>query len=538
LRATNEVYKIILKACSFNISDRYKSIIQISKELENIIVNKKYGEFDLEKEMNKKTQKSDDINNFINKNFKKNSKSKKNNSTFNFKKKKSANSFKSSEDEATILMMDDSKKKDENVIHFGDVVKDVSYQTVVSSTSNLKNYLSKKPFYKSKKIIIPLITISMVIVFLFLYKVEVYDNSVGIVKQDQNIILKSDVTGIIESVDYSESKIVQNEQVLLTVAVKNSQLDKLEKDLEKENSNIKIYNKELKSIEEGENLFDKEKKDEIEYYENYNSFLVNLRKKLNGSIKSNENPKQALNRLNTDLSNANLFLNSITSNQNLIEDTNSKYYKIFEDYINDSKKLSKDEVKEFKKTETKDISDDIENKVDNIVKFKESLKEHNDYYTEIVNERMEKSTENIESINEKLGNKDDFESEIHDVKSISEGDVIALKDLKKGDNINIGDTILEIIPNKLIMESELEIKDSSNLKSGKNFKFEIIDTDKKKSVESKIVDVPKSDKDKIKVELQVDKSKLGIENSLEEDLEFKIKYLKGKQSLLFNFFSK
>jgi serine/threonine protein kinase len=530
LRATKEVADIIIKACSYNAESRYKTINDMYIELEKVLTNKTYGENDLKTDLEKLSEKSKLLNENLNniKNFKEGKvKKKQTQKNSSFKNSiPTSNSIDYSNSEITLLM--DDSKSENSLSYLGNVIKESSFKKFSKSKDNFKSYFQEKSTFKRKILLIPIAVFIFSIIFLILYKVDNYENTTGTLLYENNII-KSEVSGTIDTLNFEENNSVKKDDSLIEISTKNEELVTIENSIKEQEKNLTYYDKEIESIDSGENLFDKDDEGEAEYYENFDSFEKNVQKSLGDIIKNNETPKELLERLNEELSEADLYLNSLNSGENLIESSDNVYYIRFEEYQESIKNLEGDDLKEAETKEIKKIKNEISEKIDEIVELKKQLKIHDDYYKELVNARIDKANEKIEELETKKDN-NDYPTEIYKIESSTNGELKLIGDFKQGDKINEGDEIFEIIPDEYKMTTDIKL--NKDVKSGQYFDFEILDSNK--NIESKISNVKETDNG-ISLELTVDKDKLGIE-SLKEDKKYKIKYLSGRESLLFSLF--
>lgn len=256
----------------------------------------------------------------------------------------------------------------------------------LSDITDSKEMLEAKP-KRFTIIFIYFLIILLLSSFIFTYfgEIDIVIKANGIVRPTESVRnVKNKVLGMVKELHIKDGRQVSEGDILYIINHDNLLVERnlVAADLallKKEESNL---NKLKESIEKEENLFDKDNKDEIDYYFKYVKYSVaqislNLQKEKstaenyqaqrdNNLIANNSRFK--LDEVSEYTNGLNLLKQSIIQNKNLFSEQDSVYYKKYLDYSNKVKQYEMDVEKK------KIFIDDIQGKnVDNKKSIEEEL---------------------------------------------------------------------------------------------------------------------------------------------------------------------
>lgn len=358
--------------------------------------------------------------------------------------------------------------------------------------------------------------VAVALIWSWFGQTEIVVKTSGVVRPNNSIIkISNKAVGRVESINFKDGQAVKKGQILYTVDHGSLDIQKsaYEKELKMQTTEINNMNKLKQSIKDGKNYFDKV--NDLDYYNQYNKYVQDC-SNINGQVNS---AQIQINNLKDSISKLQLLQKSINDNTNYF-DGNSSYSNQYSDYeINVQEYQSKLNEAQKLRDALKNTNGVIQSQIDeadaNVSSSEQELEKYKNQYTENLKSNIEQSQQklaaveaspsslmssgsqvtsqdeyknqtliqldsNIKAMQEKLdettANLKNSNANIDDctIKAEETGVINSLVQINKGDLLQGGIEIADILPNKnskYKIQLYISNSDIGNIKKGQQVKL-------------------------------------------------------------------
>lgn len=209
----------------------------------------------------------------------------------------------------------------------------------INDLSDSRELMMAKPHpFVAFFIYLILIIITITLAWTYFGEIDIYVKANGVVRPEETVsTITNKVTGRVEEIHYSDGNRVKEGELLYTIDNTQLELQRelIEYELQKAKEELSNLNKLRLSIVDGKNHFNREVKEEQDYYNRYIQYETDLEIELRREELSSEK----LNTTSNYLSDLELLSRSIIQNQNLFDPSNIVFYTRYEDYAYNVQKL-------------------------------------------------------------------------------------------------------------------------------------------------------------------------------------------------------